>query len=477
MRNSLLAMTIALTLTGCAVGPNYVQPKLSVADKFSEVQFSEAQSVDRNIYSQDNATEKFWTLFNDAQLNKLVNDALTQNNTVHAALARVKQARAIHRESSLDLLPVITAQGGYTESLSSKAQLPVGASRESKGYDASLDASWELDLFGQKRRALEATRASYQATEANLHDVQLMMIAEVTRTYFELRGQQLQLDVTQRNVEIQRETLRITRARFDAGSGSELDLSRAQALFATSNASVAPLQAAIARSIHRLSVLTGQQPNALNATLSPQAELPVLPELIAVGDPASMLRRRPDVRIAERNLAADTARVGIAIADLFPHVTFTGSVGAVAPTVDGLRDSGNGTRLIAPGISWAAFDLGHVYTRIKASRAQTEVSLAEYQQKVLEALQDAEDALVTHARAREHLLHLSEAATASDRAVELAKVRYESGATDFLEVLDAERTALQAQDALALSRTETATSLVSVYKALGGGWNSGTVER
>jgi len=190
-----------------------------------------------------------------------------------------------------------------------------------------------------------------------------------------------------------------------------------------------------------------------------------------------MLRRRPDVRIAERNLAADTARVGIAIADLFPHVTFTGSVGALAPTVDALRDSGNGTRLVAPGISWAAFDLGRVYTRIKASRAQTEVALAEYQQKVLEALQDTEDALVTHARSREQLLHLSDAASASDRAVELAKVRYESGATDFLEVLDAERTALQAQDALALSRTQTATSLVSVYKALGGGWEQGVVTR
>ncbi|MES1196345.1 MAG: efflux transporter outer membrane subunit, partial [Steroidobacter sp.] len=313
--NSAIASVLSgLLLAGCAVGPNYVAPKLSVADKFSEAQFSEAHTdtavYSQTVYSQDKTAEKFWTLFNDAQLNQLVNDALAQNNNVHAALARVKQARAINRESSLDLLPVITAQGGYTESLSSKAQLPVGTPRESKGYDAALDASWELDLFGQKRRALEAARAGYQATEASLHDVQLIVIAEVTRTYFELRGQQLQLDVTQRNVDIQRETLRITRARFDAGSGSELDLSRAQALFATSNANVAPLQAAIARSIHRLSVLTGQQPNALNVTLNPQAELPALPELVAVGDPVSMLRRRPDVRIAERTLAADTARVG-----------------------------------------------------------------------------------------------------------------------------------------------------------------------
>jgi len=466
MRNSILIAMMTMVMTGCAVGPNYVQPKLPTAEKFAEVQ----SGADNKLYSQDDTTANFWTLFNDEQLNHLVSDALAQNNNVHAALARVKQARAIHRESSLDLLPVITAQGGYTETLSSKAQLPVGTPRESKGYDASLDASWELDLFGGKRRALEATRAGFQATVASLQDVQITVIAEVVRSYFELRGQQLQLDVTQRNVEIQKETLRITRARFDAGSGSELDLSRAQALYATSSANVAPLQAAIARSIHRLSVLTGKEPNALTASLSPQAALPALPELIAVGDPASMLRRRPDVRIAERNLAADTARVGIAIADLFPHVTFTGSVGAFAPTVDALRDSGNGTRLVAPGISWAAFDLGHVYARIKASRAQTEVALAEYQQKVLEALQDAEDALVTHARSREQLLHLSDAAGASDRAVALAKVRYESGATDFLEVLDAERTALQAQDALALSRTQTATSLVSVYKALGGGW-------
>ena len=475
MRKSAYVMVIAclsIAMTACAVGPNYTQPKLSVPDSFGEV-----QPVAATIYATVSTNQQFWTLFNDELLNQLVHAALAENNTLRAAQARVKQARAIHRQSSLDLLPTITAQGGYSEVLSSKSQLPTGYARESKGYDAALDATWELDLFGQKRRALEAARAEVQGTLASLQDAQIVVIGEVTRSYFELRGQQLQLQLIQRNVSNQQETLRITRARFDAGRGSELDLSRAQALYATSNANAAPLQAAIARSIHRLSVLTGQQPNALSAVLSPQAALPALPQLIAVGDPALLLRRRPDIRVAERHLAADTARVGVAIADLFPHVSFTGSVGAVASSVNALSDSGNGTRLIAPGISWAAFDLGRVYARVKASRAQSEVALAEYQQTVLAALQDTEDALVTHARAREQLLHLAEAAAASDRAAELAEIRYENGATDFLEVLDAQRSALQAQDSLALSRTETATSLVAVYKALGGGWEDSVSTR
>jgi len=475
MRKSAYVMVIAclsIAMTACAVGPNYTQPKLSVPDSFGEV-----QPVAATIYATVSTNQQFWTLFNDELLNQLVHAALAENNTLRAAQARVKQARAIHRQSSLDLLPTITAQGGYSEVLSSKSQLPTGYARESKGYDAALDATWELDLFGQKRRALEAARAEVQGTLASLQDAQIVVIGEVTRSYFELRGQQLQLQLIQRNVSNQQETLRITRARFDAGRGSELDLSRAQALYATSNANAAPLQAAIARSIHRLSVLTGQQPNALSAVLSPQAALPALPQLIAVGDPALLLRRRPDIRVAERHLAADTARVGVAIADLFPNVSFTGSVGAVASSVNALSDSGNGTRLIAPGISWAAFDLGRVYARVKASRAQSEVALAEYQQTVLAALQDTEDALVTHARAREQLLHLAEAAAASDRAAELAEIRYENGATDFLEVLDAQRSALQAQDSLALSRTETATSLVAVYKALGGGWEDSVSTR
>jgi multidrug efflux system outer membrane protein len=208
----------------------------------------------------------------------------------------------------------------------------------------------------------------------------------------------------------------------------------------------------------------------LTSTLSSPQDLPPLPQVIAVGNPADLLRRRPDIQASERTLAADTARIGVAVADLFPHVTFTGSVGYAATQSSALGDAGTGTRLIAPGISWAAFDIGRVRSRIAGARAHTDGSLALYEQTVLRALEETEDALVTHARSREALAHTADSAKASDTAARLAHARFDGGVVDFLEVLDAERTQLEAQERLAQSRTDTATSLIAVYKALGGGW-------
>lgn len=467
-RNTLLLIT-AFTLTACAVGPNYVQPKTEVAPSFV--------NRDAAVFSEENATAKFWTQFGDTMLDRLVNDALAANHDLRIALARFSEARAIRRATRFDLAPTVTAGAGYTEQLVSKDQVLPGYPRESQLYDASVDAVWELDFFGRARRNLEASRAELQEAEANLHDVQVLITAEVTRTYFELRGQQQQLDVARRNLQNQSETLQLTNVRLDAGRGTEFDTSRAQALLSASSATIAPLEAAVSRSIHRLSVLTGREPNALVASLQTPEDLPALPAVAAVGNPADLLRRRPDIRVSERELAASTARIGVAVADLFPHVTFTGSVGVAAGESGALGDAGTGTRLIAPGISWAAFDLGRVRARIGAARARNDAALAQYEQTVLRALEETENALVTHARARERLTNLSTAAAASSRAAELAKLRYENGAIDFLQVLDAERTLLQAEDQLAQSRTETATSLVAVYKALGGGWEQAPLPR
>jgi multidrug efflux system outer membrane protein len=211
----------------------------------------------------------------------------------------------------------------------------------------------------------------------------------------------------------------------------------------------------------------------LRAQLALPAELPAVPEITAVGDPASLLRRRPDIAVSERQLAASTARIGVAVADLFPRVTFVGSLGLAAARTADLGEEGSGTRLIAPGLSWAAFDLGHVRARILAARARNDGALARYEQTVLRALEETENALVAHARSRERLQQLAEAAGASQTAARLARLRFENGAVDFLQVLDAERTLLDAEDQLAQGRTETATSLVAVYKALGGGWTAG----
>ncbi|MEA3175586.1 MAG: outer membrane protein multidrug efflux system, partial [Gammaproteobacteria bacterium] len=252
--------------------------------------------------------------------------------------------------------------------------------------------------------------------------------------------------------------------------GNELDTSRAEAQWQTTLASIPSLQATIATTIYRLSVLTGRQPNALTERLSPLAASPELPAMNSIGSPEQLLRRRPDVRIAERRLAAATARIGVATGDLFPKVTFVGDIGYAGPTFGGLADSPNRSYSFGPSISWAAFDLGRVRARINSSKALTNAALAAYEGAVLGALEDTEGSLISYGRAQSRRESLKVAAAASDKAADLARKRFEGGLIDFLEVLDAERTALSAELLLSQSRTDAATSLVAVYKALGAGW-------
>jgi len=457
----LLAPIAAAVLAACAVGPNYHAPETKVAEKFDNVEAT---------YSTGQATTQFWHTFADAELDRLVNDALASNHDLRIALTRVEEARALRRDAAFDLAPSINASGGYTKTRTSNAGLLPGATRESEFYDAGFDAFWELDFFGGVRRGLEASRAELGAEEAALQDVQVIVTGEVTRTYFELRGQQLQLDVARRNVANQQSTLELAQVRLDAGSGTEFDTARAQAQLSTTLGTIGPLEAAVARSIHRLSVLIGREPGALRAELTPPQTLPPLPGIVPVSDPASLLRRRPDIRVAERELASATAQIGVAVADLFPRVTFTGSAGYVAGSSGALGDKGTDAYVLAPGISWGIFDYGHVQARIGAAKWRKEGALLRYEKTVLQALEETEDSLVTHARARDRLVHDEAAVQASNTAAGLARVRYENGASDFLQVLDAERTLLQSEDQLARSRTEAATSLIAVYKALGGGW-------
>ena len=456
-----LVVLAVLALSGCAVGPEYRQPDTPVPTQFG--------SLEAARFSSEAGVNEFWTVFSDTTLDDLVKDALAANHDLRIALAHLDEARALRGAARLDLAPTVTASAGYTDQRQSLSQA-AGGPRNLTGYNAGFDAFWELDLFGRLRRALQASNAELEAAQASVQDAQVVVTAELARSYFELRGFQQQLAVAVRNVDNQTETQRLTQVRLDAGRGTELDTSRATAQLAATRASIAPLEAAVARSIHRIGVLTGRQPDALRERLALPVDLPAVPEMTAVGDPASLLRRRPDIRISERELAATTARIGVAVADLFPRVSFVGGLGYVANRVDGLGDAGSATRLIAPGISWAAFDLGRVRAQIGAARARNDAALAGYEQTVLRALQETEDALVTHARSRERLIQLAQAADSSQTAARLARLRFENGAVDFLQVLDAERTLLGAEDQLAQGRTETATSLVAVYKALGGGW-------
>jgi outer membrane protein, multidrug efflux system len=465
-----LAAAVAAILAACAVGPNYKRPETPVAPQYAGAEAS-TYSTDGHIQA------KFWTEFDDETLNQLIDDALLANHDLRIALGHLVEARAARHESMYDLAPTVTASGGHTNELIPPVQAGFPSPFTASYYDAGFDATWELDLFGRVRRGVEAKTAELQGAEANLQDAQVSVTAEVARTYFELRGQQTQLAVAQRNVINQTDTLKLTQARLDAGRGTELDTSRAQAQLSTTLSTIAPLQAAVARSIHRLGVLTGRDPNALTAQLSIAHELPELPRITAIGDPASLLRRRPDIRVAERQLAASTALVGVAIGDYFPKVTFTGNFTYAAASPGNLGTGPSRSYVVGPGISWAAFDLGRVHAQVAQAHARDDVALATYEQTVLRALEDTENALVTHARDRDSLEHVQQAAEASATAAKLARTRYEGGYVDFLEVLDAERTQLAAEDQLAQSRTATATSLIAVYKALGGGWEQAPLPR
>ena len=460
------AMLLSAALAACAVGPNYHRPETQVDATF-------ANAVEPGLAAGD-PIERYWTAFGDPMLTQLVEDSVTHNKDLAEATANLRAARAARRLAGFDQFPTVTLTGGYSQNQDAQQQFPGFASTESqRNFDiaqAGFDGLWELDLFGRVRRNVEAARADVGASEATLRDARVSVIAEVTRDYFILRGLQDQLSLTKRNAENEFSTLKLTRTRLEAGRGNELDTSRAEAQWQTTLSSIPTLEASIATTIYRLSVLTGRPPTALVDTLSPQAAAPELPLLSSIGTPEQLLRHRPDVRVAERQLAAATARVGVAMGDLFPKVTLVGEFGYIAPGFSDIGQSESKFYSVGPSISWAAFDLGRVFARIGSSRAQTDAALARYQGAVLGALEDTEGSLITYGRSQSRREALRVAAGASDKAASLAQQRFEGGLIDFLEVLDAERTALSAELLLSQSRTDTATSLIAVYKALGAGW-------
>lgn len=464
VRNPVLALVSALLLAACAVGPDYHRPEVATADQFV--------GVDATQFSTADVEREFWKGFNDQQLNEMIERALTANHDIRIATARLREARALRGEAKLDLAPTVQASADYVRTRASERQLgPLPeAAREQDFYDSGFDAFWELDFFGRVRRGIEASSAQVQSAEASVYATQVSVTAEVARNYFELRGAQQQLAVARRNADNQGETVRITTARLDAGRGTQLDASRAQAQLSATLATIPDLEAAVTRSMLRLGVLTGQAPEALLPQLSAAQPLPTLPVAHDIGTPELLLRRRPDIRVAERDLAAATAQIGVAVGDLFPRVTFLGRWGFDAVNSSDLGNTGTESYSFGPSISWAAFDLGRVRQRIKQREAATDGALARYEQTVLQALEETDASLTAYSKAIVKQQHLQASATASLEAARLARARYESGVADFLQVLDAERTALAAEDQLARSETQTATALLATYKALGGGF-------
>jgi multidrug efflux system outer membrane protein len=463
MRSHVLLFVTSLWLTACAVGPNYVKPETPLPKEFA--------GATARSFTPAEVPSKFWSAFDDEVLSGLVEEALTANHDLRIAAARFNEARALRREAAFDFGPVITGSGAALRTRFSEIETPgiTNGQGSVDVYDARFDATWELDIFGRVRRNYEARRAELEGSVASLEGTLVSVTSEVARNYFELRGLQSRYDVARRNAEVQASSLELTQARREAGSGTDLDVARAQAQLSTTLATLPQLEADVARAKYRITVLLGRTPGELDARLAPRP-LSAMPAFTPVGDPTEWLRRRPDVRVAERDLAAATARIGIAVGDLFPKVSLVGNFGWTALEFDRLGDAAAEHYQFGPSISWAIFDLGHVQARIAAAQARADGSLARYEQAVLRALEDTEGALTTYSKALEREASLQEAARASSEAAGLASVRYEEGVSDFLLVLDAERTQLEAEDRLAQSRADSATALVAVYKALGAGW-------
>ncbi|MBC3502342.1 TolC family protein [Pseudomonas sp. SWRI59] len=456
---------LALALAACAVGPEYKTPNTEPARFDAQMQ---AKAYDRSRFESI-----WWKQFDDPVLNQLVQASLDGNRDLRVAFARLKSARAIREDAANDQLPVVTSRAS---SEIGKGQVPGQTEQRvnSERYDLGLDMAWELDLFGRIQRQIEASEAQEAAAAADLQQLQVSLIAELVDAYGQLRGAQLRENIALANLKTQQESRTITETLRDAGVGNDLDVVRADARLAGVEATVPQLQAEQARARHRIATLLGQRPDALSVDLSPKA-LPAIAKALPVGDPGELLRRRPDIRSAERQLAAATANVGVATADLFPRVSLSGFLGFTAARGSQIGSSAANAWGLGPSITWAAFDLGSVRARLRGAKADAEGALANYEQQVLLALEESANAFSDYDKTQQRLLSLMRQSDASRKAAALASIRYREGTVDYLVLLDAERERLSAEDAQAQGEVELYRGIVSIYKALGGGWQPDTV--
>ena len=457
---------VILILTGCAtVGPDYVPPKKSVS-KGWHTQLKGGLTTGE---MDPQALTSWWTTLNDPELSSLIDRAVLGNLDLRKALARVREARARRGMAKADLFPTLDATGSATWSRSSK---DTGTGKTSDLYAASFDAGWELDIFGGVRRSVEAAEGDLRASQEDLRDVLVSLLAEVALNYVEARTFQARLAFAEANLEAQNETYQLTLWRYQAGLSDELAVQQARYNLENTRSQIPTLRTGLEEAMNRIAVLLGEQPGKIHEEVKKQVPIPITPLKVAVGVPADVLRRRPDIRRAERELAAQTARIGVATADLYPKFTLSGSIGLEALSLRSLSSSGTWTLSGGPGISWAIFKAGAIRQNIEVQSALQEQYLIAYEAAVLSALEEVENALVAYAEEQQRRQSLSEATQAAQKAVELAQHKYQAGLTDFSNVLDAERSLLSFQDQLAQSNGTVTSNLVRLYKALGGGWTS-----
>ncbi|GAB1410463.1 efflux transporter outer membrane subunit [Desulfovibrionales bacterium] len=461
-----LCLFVFATLTGCiTAGPEYSPPLLDMPETWNNLTEHGLVHPDQTDLSQ------WWQGLGDPLLSSLIDQALASNLDVQSAETRLRQARARRQVATADLFPTLNTSGSVRSSHSS---LPGGGMRSRENYATSLDAGWELDIFGGARRGVEAAEAEVQASQARAHGAQATLAAEVAISYVQLRTLQERLRISHDNLVQQSETVQLTLWRMQAGLTDTLAATQAKAQAEQTRAMIPALETSLKETAHSLDILLAKQPGALHDLLDVPGHLPVLPKDVAVGIPADTLRQRPDLMAAERMLVAETARLGVAEAARYPSFKLSGSIGLDALTFAGLSQTGALASSLVAGITVPLFQGGRLKAQVDIQDAQRELALINYEQTVLTALEEVENALVALTKTAERTQALDQATQAADLAASLAQQRYASGLVDFQSVLDTQRSLLSTQDSLASARADHVLAFIRLYKALGGGWSTGS---
>ncbi len=463
-------MFLFASLTGCAVvGPDYVPPAASVPDAWHAPLGGGLTAGEMDPQT----LASWWKTLKDPELSSLMERAVAGNLDLKGAMARVREARARRSVASADLFPAFDAAGSAKASRS--REHGVGSTR-SQTRSLTFDSSWELDLFGGVRRSIEASEADLGASREDLRDVLVSLLSEVALNYIDVRTYQARIEVAEANLKTLKETYDITQYRLEAGLTTQLDVEQALYNLESSRSQLPSLRTGLEGAKNRLAVLLGENPGVMHQELEKREPIPVAPVQVAVGLPADLLRRRPDIRRAERELAAQTARVGEAVADLYPKFKLTGSIGLETLSTGSLLSTGLRTSSmgLGSGITWPIFHAGAIRKNIEVQNALQEQAMIKYESTVLGALEEVENGLVAFAQEQVRRDSLTEAAGAARRAVELAEDKYRSGLIDFSELLDSQRSLLSLEDQLSQSDGTVTANLVRLYKALGGGWKSMT---
>jgi outer membrane protein, multidrug efflux system len=470
MKGAVVSICLAL-LAGCAVGPNYQPPKTATPEKWT----SHLAGGETNA-PVDLAT--WWKSFDDTNLDSFIMTAEQSNLTLRVAEARVREARAQQRVVSGAFWPSLGASGGYSRNHYGENAFPplsgFGIPPDYNLFNADFDAAWELNIFGGTRRAVEAANAQIGAAEYSRDDVLVSLLAEVARNYISARAYQQRLRIARDNIQVEQEVLDLTKNLFDNGLGNDLDVQQSRALLNATEAEVPSLQTGFDESVFDLAVLLGQAPGALTDRMSATKPIPLTPPLVPVGLPSVLLQRRPDVQQAERQLAAATAQIGVAKADLFPSFSLTGVAGVQSTTAGTWFNYMSRYWDAGPTVQWNLFAAGSIVANVHVQNARQEQALNNYKQTVLTALQDVENALTAYAREQVRRESLARSADADQQAMDLSIQLYKNGLADFLRVLDSETALYSAQDALVQSDQTVSLDLVQLYKALGGGWEGET---